>query len=179
MRNVSVWTLRVSSPVRVRMRVPRHADVVAEVEEFVEVEGGLADVVFADVDLEALAALKEGGEAGFALEADGDDAAGDGGGEVFGFESFGGFGGAVGVEAEGEELGDGVGVGEGVGVGLLAEGDDLLEGVEARVVEVFFELGLKLRQGCSLYLWWMLTTQYSEVVVGESQRVSLGGTVGS
>ena len=54
------------------------ADVVAEVEQLVEGEGGLADVVFADVDLEALAALLELREAGFALDADGHDAAGDG-----------------------------------------------------------------------------------------------------
>ena len=58
--------------------VAADADVVAEVEELVEGEGGLADVVLADVDLEALAALLELGEAGFALDADGHEAAGDG-----------------------------------------------------------------------------------------------------
>ena len=41
-------------------------DVVAEVEEFVECEGVFAGIVFADVDLEALAALLELREAGFA-----------------------------------------------------------------------------------------------------------------
>jgi len=67
------------------------AYVVAEVEEFVEGEGGLADVVFADVNLEPNTwpqvrglsfeehiALLELREAGFALDADGHDAAGDG-----------------------------------------------------------------------------------------------------
>ena len=53
------------------------ADVVAEVEELVEGEGVFADVVFADVDLHALAALLELGEAGLALDADGHDASGD------------------------------------------------------------------------------------------------------
>ena len=58
------------------------ADVVAEVEELVEVEEVFADVVLADVDLEALAVLLELREAGLALDADGHDAAGDGGLDV-------------------------------------------------------------------------------------------------
>ncbi len=62
--------------------VAADADVVAEVEELVEVEDFFADVVLADVDLEALAVLLDLGEAGFALDADGDDAAGDGGVEM-------------------------------------------------------------------------------------------------
>ena len=57
--------------------VAADADVIAEVEELVEGEGVLADVVFADVDLEALAALLELREAGLALNADGHDASGD------------------------------------------------------------------------------------------------------
>ncbi len=57
--------------------VAADADVVAEVEELVEGEGVLADVVLADVDLQALAALLELGEAGLALDADGHDASGD------------------------------------------------------------------------------------------------------
>ncbi len=66
--------------------VAADADVVAEVEELVEGEGVLADVVFADVDLEALAVLLELGEAGLALEADGHDASGDGDFFAVGFE---------------------------------------------------------------------------------------------
>ena len=62
--------------------VAADADVVAEVEELVEGEDVFADVVFADVDLEALAVLLELREAGFALDADGHDAAGDGDLEV-------------------------------------------------------------------------------------------------
>ena len=54
------------------------ADVVAEVEELVEGEGVFADVVLADVDLEALAALLKLRESGLALDADGHDASGDG-----------------------------------------------------------------------------------------------------
>ena len=120
------------------------ADVVAEVEEFVEGEGGFADVVLADVELEALAALLELREAGFALDADGHDAAGDGG---LGGDSFKIFGGA-GLVC-GAEIRDGVGEGETVGeagFGLEQRGvrgagqrGDLRELVAAELVEVFFE----------------------------------------
>jgi hypothetical protein len=65
------------------------ADVVAEVEEFIEREALLADGVEADVDLEALAVLLESGEAGLALCADGHDAPGNGHGYAVGFESLG------------------------------------------------------------------------------------------
>ncbi len=107
------------------------ADVVAEVEEFVEGEGVVADVVLADVDLEALAALLELGEAGFALDADGHDAAGDGDadGGRDGVELFGGEG-VVG----GAELGDGVGGVVAVGVGREAERGDVFELLAAQVV---------------------------------------------
>ncbi len=53
------------------------ADVVAEIEQLVEGEGGVADGIFADVDLEPLPAALELGEAGLALGADGHEAAGD------------------------------------------------------------------------------------------------------
>ena len=48
------------------------ADVVAEIEELVERETLLADGVKADVNLQALALLLEGGKAGFALSSDTD-----------------------------------------------------------------------------------------------------------
>ena len=115
------------------------ADVVAEIEELVEGEGGLADVVLADVELEALAVLLELRKAGFALNADGHDAAGDGGFDPGGGEGFG-----VQRVAEVAEFGDGVGEGEGVGVlgfdvgerGVLGADDvgDLLELVAAELV---------------------------------------------
>ncbi len=123
------------------------ADVVAEVEELVEGEGVFADVVLADVDLEALAALLELREAGLALDADGHDAAGDRDldGMGRGFELFGGE-----AVVGGAQLGDGVGGRVAVGVGRfgvaetfgLTEGGDLLELVAALLVEIFFELGL-------------------------------------
>src|ERR1700721_765317 len=69
--------------------VAADADVVAEVEEFVEGEGGVADVVLADVDLEALAALLELREAGLALDADGHDASGEGDVDGVGVELLG------------------------------------------------------------------------------------------
>src|ERR1700734_440855 len=91
--------------------VAADADVVTEVEELVEVEEVFADVVFADVDLEALAVLLDLGEAGFTLDADGHDAAGDGGFEVHALEVFGGE-----MFAEDAQLGDRGGEGEAVGV---------------------------------------------------------------
>jgi hypothetical protein len=121
--------------------------VVAEVEELVKGEGVFADVVLADVDLEALATLLELRESGFALDANGHDSAGDrnldgcGGG----FELFGGKG-VVGSAQLGNGVGGGVAVGVGgFGVGEaveLTEGGDLLELVAALLVEIFFELGL-------------------------------------
>ena len=62
---------------------------VAQVEQLVEREALLADGVEADVDLQALAALLERGEAGLALGADGHDAPGDGDGDAVGIEFLG------------------------------------------------------------------------------------------
>ena len=76
--------------------VATDADVVAEVEEFGEGELVFADVVAADVDLEALAGLLELGEAGFALDADLHETAGDGGFDAVGFEGLGGGGSGAG-----------------------------------------------------------------------------------
>jgi len=82
-------------------KVAADADVVAEVEELIEVEEVFADVVFADVDLEALAVLLDLGESCFALDADGHDAAGDRGLEVHALKVFGGE-----MFAEDAQLGD-------------------------------------------------------------------------
>ena len=124
-----------------------NADVVAEVEKFVECECVFANIVFADVDLEALAALLELRKTGFTLDANGHDASGDGDvdGSGRGFELFGGE-----AVVSGAQLGDGVGGSVAVGVGsfgvgetvALADGGDLLELVAALLVEIFFELGL-------------------------------------
>ena len=129
--------------------VAADADVVAEVEELVEVEEVFTDVVLADVDLEALAVLLDLGEAGFALDADGHDAAGDGGFEVHALEVFGGE-----VFAEGAKFGDRGSEGEAVGilslvirkqrVGGAGEGGDLVELFAAKLIEVFFELAVEL-----------------------------------
>ena len=98
----STWTVAHRSGAE---EMAADADVVAEVEKFVEGEGVFAGVVFADVDLEALAALLELRESGLALDPDGHDAAGDrdvdGGGG--GFKLFGGE-----AVVGGAELGDGV-----------------------------------------------------------------------
>ena len=142
-----------------------NADVVAEVEEFVEGEGVFADVVFADVDLEAFAALLKVGEAGFALEAMAHEAASDGDLRMFGFEFFGGDGGGAGswiAFVAGEEVRDvaeleglagrgkavgieGFGRGKG-GVEAEAKGADLFELFEALLEEVLFEIGFELGQ---------------------------------
>ena len=123
------------------------ADVIAEVEEFIEREGVFAGVVFADVDLKALAALLELRESGFALDADGHDASGDGDvdGRGGGLELFGSEG-VVG----GSQLGDGVSGGVAVGVrGFVVfeavghpELGDLPELVATLLVKIFFELRL-------------------------------------
>ena len=126
------------------------ADVVAEVEELVEVEEVFADVVFADVDLEALAVLLELREAGFALDADGHDAAGDGGFDVHALELFGGevlaeWRGARGRSAvKRKELGYLASVVRERRVGGAGEGGDLVELLAAKLVEVFFELAVVL-----------------------------------
>ena len=89
------------------------------------------------------------GEAGLALDADGHDAASDGGFEVHALEVFGGE-----VPAEGAELGYGRGEGEAVGVlgfvvrergiGGAGEGGDLVELFAAKLIEIFFELAVVL-----------------------------------
>ncbi len=115
------------------------ADVVAEVEKLVELEGGVADGVFADVDLEAHAFLLERGETGLALLANRHDASGNGNGNALGFELLARRG-IVG----GANLREGVGGGEGIGVGLLAEGGNLLEFLLPKAVEASLELGLEV-----------------------------------
>ena len=57
--------------------VSLHADVVADVEQLVELKAFFADVVEPDVNLQALAALLKMREAGLALHANGHDASGD------------------------------------------------------------------------------------------------------
>ncbi len=69
--------------------IARDADVVAQVEQLVEREALLAHRVQADVDLQPLAALLDGGEARFALLADGHDAPGNGHRYAAGFQSLG------------------------------------------------------------------------------------------
>jgi hypothetical protein len=158
------------------------ADDVAEVEELVEVEEGLrffgggADVVFADVDLEALAGLLEDGEAGFALGAVGHDAAGDGGFDAVGVELFGGL-----EAAEGAELGDIDADGEAVGVaGFEVCGG----GVEAARdfggagkfflalgEELAFKGAVELRQFGSRFSW----GKWSATIVGREEIRDSGG----
>ena len=121
------------------------ADVVAEVEELVHLEGALADVILAHVDLQAHAALLQLREAGLALQADGHDAAGDRDlHRDVGLEL-----GARDVVEGSADLGDGVAGGVGAGIARLgcaetaadAELGDLAQLVAAERVEVLFKLG--------------------------------------
>jgi len=111
------------------------SDVVAEVEEFIELEGLVADSVFANVDLEADAVLLELRESRLALGADSHDASGDGDVDALGFELLG-----RSVVAGAAEVGDRVRRAEGIGIGGLAEGLDLLEFCLAESEEVSLEL---------------------------------------
>src|SRR5436190_12454794 len=56
-------------------QIPANADVVAEVEQFVELEGVIADRVLLNVNLQTLAVLLQVRETGFAHQANGHDAA--------------------------------------------------------------------------------------------------------
>ena len=98
------------------------ADVVADVEELVELPKLVADGIFLDVDLEPFAGLLEMGEAGLAHEADGNQASGDGDGDALGLQLFARAGGV-----RGQNLGHLVGGVEVVGIGRLTEGFDLLQ----------------------------------------------------
>ena len=97
------------------------SDVVAEVEKLVELEGLVADGVFADVDLQPLAVLLELRESRLALRADGHDASGDGDIGARGLEIFGG-----GVVVAAADFRERVRRGERIGIRGLAEGLDLL-----------------------------------------------------
>src|ERR1700722_1178252 len=70
-------------------QVAAHTDVVAEIEQPVELEHCLADVVLADVNLQPLPSLLQLRESCLALYADGHDAPGDGSFNLRGFQLLG------------------------------------------------------------------------------------------
>ena len=117
------------------------ADVVAEVEQFVELEGGFADGVLTHVDLESFAVLLQSGEACLALASMGHDAAGDADVDVVGLKRFGGRVCEL-VADRGHALVWRERVA--VGIGLLAQLDDFQEFVFALLVETLFKVGGKL-----------------------------------
>ena len=103
-------------------QVARGADVVAHVEQFVEREALLADRVQADVNLQPLAALLQGGEAGLALGADGHDAPGNSHRYAVGLKLF-----CLRLAPLGAHFRHGVRGRELVGIGWLAELLDFLK----------------------------------------------------
>ena len=115
------------------------ADVVAEVEQLVEREALLADGVEADVDLQALAVLLQGGKAGLALGADGHDAAGDGDGDAVGFELLG----VRSASHFARTCGNGVRGRELVGIGGLAQLLDFLQFALAQIEEIALKLRIE------------------------------------
>ena len=98
------------------------ADVVADVEQLVELPELVADGIFLDVDLQLFAGLLEMGEAGLAHEADGDEASGDGDLDARGLQLFAGAGGV-----RGQDLRHLMSRAEVVGIGRLTESFDLLQ----------------------------------------------------
>ncbi len=102
--------------------IARSADVVAQVEQLVERKALLAHRVQPHVDLQPLAALLEGGEAGLALGADSHDPPGHGDRHAAGFESL-----ARRLAPLRPHLGDGVRGREPVGIGGLPQLLDLCQ----------------------------------------------------
>ena len=103
-------------------QVAADADVIADVEKPVEIEALVSHGIFFHVNLQALSALLQVGEAGFPQQADGHDASGDANVDSRPLQLLGGL---VGIVRQ--NLRDGVGKVELVGIGSLSERFDLLE----------------------------------------------------
>ena len=111
-----------------------HPDVVADIEQLPELESGLAQVIFLDVDLQPLPALLQVGESCLAHQADGHDASGD---AHLDFRTLELFGGAVFVV--GQDLRNLVRGLVFVRIGALAQRFDLLELLPAKLIDVLVE----------------------------------------
>jgi hypothetical protein len=98
------------------------SDVVADVEEFVELPEFVPDGILFDVDLEFLASLLKMREARFAHQADGDEASGNGYGGALGLKVFARAGGEL-----GENLRHLVAATKVMRVGRLTKSFDLLQ----------------------------------------------------
>ncbi len=132
-------------------------DVVAQVEELVEVEERLADVILADVDLEPLPVLLDLREAGLALNPDGHDAACDGGFKVHLLKLFGGE-----FSPQGAQLRNAGGEAEVVGIASLCRAErgaertgdrgDLGQLLAAKLVEILFEGAFVLGQEATRFV---------------------------
>ena len=137
---------------------------VAQVEELVEREALLADGVQADIDLQALAALLQGGEAGLALGANGHDAPGDGYRHAIGFQILGRR-----FAPLGAHLGDGVRGRELVGIGRLAQLLDFFQLFLAQIEEVVLKFRIEHDDSFMCELRTQLQSQY---IVQRDSRAS-------
>ena len=114
--------------------VSADADVVAEVEQFVEFESFVADGIFLDVNLQLLAALLQVSESGFAHQANGHDASGHADVDARLFEFFGSL-----LRVCAQNLLERVGEFVLAAVGGLAQGLDLFQLFAAQVVNMIVE----------------------------------------
>ena len=103
-------------------QISAHADVVAEVQQFVELESLLSDRIFLDVNLQSLAPLLQMREPGLAHETDRHEASGDANIDARTLQLLGGLLGVV-----RDNLGDRVGEVVFRRIGLLAESLDLFQ----------------------------------------------------
>ncbi len=150
-------------------QVAAQADVVAQVEQFVEREEVFAHIVFAHIHLHALPALLQLRKTGFTLNADCHDAPGDGGFDPFGGEFFGGK-----RVAQRAKLRHRVGEREAVGVGAfrgrkppaLTDLRDLRELVAAKLILIFFKLRFVLRQEVGARFAGFVALKYSGRIDG-------------
>ena len=115
-------------------QVPAHADVVTDIEQLPELEAGLAQVIFLDVNLQALSTLLQVGESRLAHQADGHDASGDAHFDLRVFELFGGA-----VFVVGQDLRNLVRDLVFVRIGALPQRFDLLQFLPAKLIDVLVE----------------------------------------
>jgi len=114
--------------------IAAHADVIAEVEKFIESKAFFADEVELHVNLQPLPALLHMGKAGLALQAQGDDASGNFHRHMRLSQLLSGL-----VVVFGKNLRDGVGEGKFVRIGQLAQGLNFAQLLLAQLIDALFK----------------------------------------